>query len=521
MTRSDRSDATAAAFPASDESTPVVPAARPGRAPARRASRDGAASASASMQLPSVATDSAGPLPKTKTKPAAAAAPAVRRSGRPDWRALPPPHPMLRAVVVVPVKDEAVLLPRCLAALSRQCTAAGRPVDPRSFEVIMLANNCSDASAAIARRFAAAQRRAGGCTVHVVEVTLPRRHAHVGHARGVLMDQACARLRRVQPRPPGGRGPADSRPRGVILSTDGDTVVAADWLAETLAAVDAGADAVGGRILSRTEPAGAAPVDRALQRWQRLDAIYRLLRSHLASLIDPEPADPWPRHHQHYGASLAVTVDAYEQVGGLPEVRFLEDEALYGRLVRADLRVRHSPQVRVYTSCRQDGRVEVGLSSQLREWACAATGCAELRVEPAGEMVALLRGRARLRRLWLDHAPCRAAPRGAATLARELRLPAERLRAAWSAAATFGELWGEVEAWRASHRRRGAVSQVPVGTAIVELKQLVECWPALDELPPAGLRPAGVGPAYRPADAELLRRAALLAPQALAADACR
>ena len=136
-------------------------------------------------------------------------------------------------------------------------------------------------------------------------------------------------------------------------------------------------------------------------------------------------------------------------------------------------------------------------------------------------MVALLHGRARLRQLWLDHAPARTAPRGTATLARELRLPAERLRAAWSTAATFGELWGEVEAWRASHRRRSAVPQVPVGRAIIELKQLVERWPALDRLPDIGLRPARGGPAYRPADAELLRRAGLLTAQAQTADACR
>ena len=176
MTRSDRSDATAAAFPPCDESTPVAPAAQPGRASARRGGRAGTATLPAPVQSSSEATGNPLPLPKPKPepkpkpKPAAAAAPAVRRSGRPDWRSLPAPHPMLRAVVVVPVKDEAVLLPRCLAALSRQRAADGRPVDPRSFEIILLANNCSDASADIARRFAAAQKRAGGCTVHVVEV---------------------------------------------------------------------------------------------------------------------------------------------------------------------------------------------------------------------------------------------------------------------------------------------------------------------------------------------------------------
>ena len=51
-----------------------------------------------------------------------------------------------------------------------------------------------------------------------------------------------------------------------------------------------------------------------------------------------------------------------------PEVRCLEDVALVQECRRLDLRVRHCPQVRVWTSAREQGRVELGLSSQLREW---------------------------------------------------------------------------------------------------------------------------------------------------------
>ena len=63
-----------------------------------------------------------------------------------------------------------------------------------------------------------------------------------------------------------------------------------------------------------------------------LDVGYRLLRSQLESLLDPDPADPWPRHYQMFGASLALTAEIYERVGGLPVLPSLEDVALYRTL---------------------------------------------------------------------------------------------------------------------------------------------------------------------------------------------
>ena len=376
-------------------------------------------------------------------------------------RAFAPPHPALRAVVVIPAKDEAALLPRCLEALARQRGLDGRPLERGVFEVIVLANNCSDDTAALARRFAA---RRPHCPLHVAEITLPSQVAHVGQARRLLMDAAGARLARAMP----------FAGRGVILSTDGDSVVAADWLAATLDEIDAGADAVGGRILCEAEPRdGGTPPDRALQRWQRLDAIHRLLRIRLACLLDPDPADPWPRHHQHFGASLAVTARAYAQVGGLPAVRYLEDEALYGRLTRAGLCVRHSPRVRVYTSCRRDGRVEVGLSWQLRVWADHAAANPEMRVETAADLVLMARSRRWLRERWRARPGSAAPPRGLSPLAGDLGVPARWLREAWRTAGNFSQLWADIEACRDALGTRRAARQVPVRVAIDELKRLI------------------------------------------------
>ena len=71
----------------------------------------------------------------------------ARRRRRPDWKRLPPPHPSLELSVVMPVRDEARRLPAALRALASQRDADGTPFDPRRFEIIVLANNCSDAEA--------------------------------------------------------------------------------------------------------------------------------------------------------------------------------------------------------------------------------------------------------------------------------------------------------------------------------------------------------------------------------------
>lgn len=97
----------------------------------------------------------------------------------------------------------------------------------------------------------------------------------------------------------------------------------------------------GRRILTEINERALLP----LRRIQLRDAAYRQLCVCLEDLLDPTPADPWPRHHQHFGASLALTTRACRRVGGLPEVRFLEDKALCQALRRHDLVLRHSPGV--------------------------------------------------------------------------------------------------------------------------------------------------------------------------------
>lgn len=59
----------------------------------------------------------------------------------------------------------------------------------------------------------------------------------------------------------------------------------------------------------------------------------------------------------------------YQMVGRLPQLPFLEDEAFHQALFRKDAKIRKSLNVKVTTSGRHEGRVDIGFSQQLCEWA--------------------------------------------------------------------------------------------------------------------------------------------------------
>ncbi|MGI4832353.1 MAG: glycosyltransferase [Janthinobacterium lividum] len=360
-------------------------------------------------------------------------------------RQLPPPNGALQACVIIPAKDEAAALPATLAALAAQTTLDGQRLPAGMIEVIVLANNCRDRTAAAVRQ---AARRHPSLVVHVAELALPPEHAHVGRARRLLLDEAACRLETT------------IGPTGVLLSTDADTLAASTWVAANLREIESGAEAVGGRILTQT---AVAVEPCPVRRIQVYDAAYRVLLRQLEDRLDPCATDRWPCHHQHYGASLALTVRAYRRVGGMPAVPYLEDEALWQLLCAQDLPVRHSPHAQVYTSARRNGRVEVGLSWQLREWEGLNAQQRELQVPCPHELARVWRARRRLR-AWHQQGAHAVGPE-LARLAKALEVvPAQLLQQA-RACVAFGELWQWVEA------TRGVVLSVPLSGALRDLRQ--------------------------------------------------
>jgi glucosyl-3-phosphoglycerate synthase len=241
----------------------------------------------------------------------------------------------VRAIVVIPARDEAEHIERCLRAL-----AAQRGLDPEiAFETVLVLDRCADTTESVARATALTT----GLHLHVEHSPAPG----VGAARRHGMDLACARL------PP-------AEPDGLIACTDADSAVAPDWLAAQLALVDDGADAIGGRIELDPTDAAALPPAALLRREQR--AGVRLT----AVLAE----DPGAEHHFFSGASLGVTARAYRAVGGIDPVAALEDEGFGRRLTAGGWRIVRSDAVCVRTSARVDGRAPRGLARdlQLGDW---------------------------------------------------------------------------------------------------------------------------------------------------------
>jgi len=279
---------------------------------------------------------------------------------------LPAPRPQMRCSVVVPARNEEAAMPALVAALASQRDLAGVALDPCTFEVLLLLNNCTDATAEVAD---ALRTRHAPLQLHVAAVSFHEDQAHVGRARQALFDAAYARFHTLQ------------RPSGVILTTDADSRPAADWIAQTEAEIARGVVGVGGRIT--LDPDEAARLPAGVRKFMLLDIGYRRALEELRSLYAPEAHDPFPRHHQHFGGSLAVTAAAYAQAGGMPLRRTNEDVALYRAVVETGGRFRHSPTVRVETSARLIGRAQGGMADALGWWERQAHSDTPVMVESA------------------------------------------------------------------------------------------------------------------------------------------
>jgi glycosyl transferase family 2 len=281
--------------------------------------------------------------------------------------------------VVIPARNEAHGIARTLAAFARQSDDRGERVAPERFDIVVLANNCSDGTAETSRAWALRHPRP---RVHVLEVRMPHGRAHVGEARRLAFDIAVQRFVTAR------------REHGIVATTDADTIVADDWVSAILDEMRT-ADAVAGHVTIAAREVRAMPP--GLRALYEHELAYRAAFAAVEHRFDPLPQDPAPRHSSFVGASFAVSAAAYAAAGGLPRVSPLEDRAFYFALRRIDARVRHSMRVRATTSSRRDPRVHGGFGTFLAELEGHAGQHETFLVEHAQRTLAEVRLRATLR----------------------------------------------------------------------------------------------------------------------------
>jgi GT2 family glycosyltransferase len=323
------------------------------------------------------------------------------------------PQSAPEVAVAIPVRNEAALIGDCLRALALQ----DGDVHP---DIVLLVNNSTDGTAAIAREL----RPALPCRVHIVEHEFPQSQANAGHARRMAMSKAAMLV----------------APGGVVMTTDADSCVAPDWIEANLAALDAGVDVVCGRAI--IDPVDALRIPRALHDDDKRETDYGARLDRIASLLDPSADDPWPRHTEESGASIAVRREVFMAAGGVPPVRHGEDRALIDALRRVDARIRHDPAITVSVSGRIEGRAAGGMADTIRRRILCQDPMLDDTLEPVVDRVRRIGARRLLRLAWMRSAGRHRVVRHLAT---ELELSETQIDG-WLALPYFGASWALVSA---------------------------------------------------------------------------
>jgi len=313
-------------------------------------------------------------------------------------QALPP------IIVAIPVKNEEARITACINAITEQTVNFSH--------LLLLLNNCTDSSLQICLNAQAKEPN-----IKIMVCDLPETLASAGEARRIALKHA-----------------ASLAGDGIILTTDADATPAPDWIEKNCRHIAQGADAVCG--MAEIDGADSAALPHALHFDDMREAFLHRIEDEIDSLVDPDPADPWPRHQQHSGATIAMRAAILRAAGGAPHVANGEDRALIERLRLVDARIRHAPDISVRVSGRVDGRATGGMAAALKRRLHRRDELTDDRLEPAVDAYRRVLAKARLR-----HVRAGAADNG---LAQDL-LISESAMARAMQVQKFGAAWADIQ----------------------------------------------------------------------------
>lgn len=254
--------------------------------------------------------------------------------------------------VAIPAHREAGFIRAAVEAVALSARDA-----PVQAGVVVLVNNSDDGTfdEALAALHAVPQLPFALAQVHLLPTG-----AHVGIARRAALDIAAALA------------------TDAILSTDADTLVAPDWLAQaarTLENADLACGSVG------TDPEELAALPPSVAQCGAAEAALEAALNRLWWAVTGPSLRGFA--NKGSGANMAMRVAAYRQVGGLPTRVRSEDRALHDRFAAAGLRIAHEPAMRVTTSCRLERRAVGGMADCLTARACDADPVVDCQLVPA------------------------------------------------------------------------------------------------------------------------------------------
>lgn len=237
-----------------------------------------------------------------------------------------PAHAPVDVVVAIPARDEQDRLGRCLRSVLASIRHARRRGHVAAAVVTVVAHQCSDATAEVARQVLLHEPGSAVLTLD--------RPAAVGEVRDMAVRHGLHEL---------GSEPVDAW----VLSTDADTVVPRTWVSSIVAEA---------RRSEAVCVVGMADLDAWYGDAQARQAYDEVLAAKLYG--DDE-------HGHVYGANLAVRADAYLAIGGFPRPARGEDQELVDALAAAGHALLRTRRIRVVTSGRTHGRAAGGLADLL------------------------------------------------------------------------------------------------------------------------------------------------------------